>query len=387
MRTTAHPGCRPADDRTARNYVLQRSVGQLHQRSRPACTWSPRRSAICATSRCGRWKRWPRADLIACEDTRVTRKLLDHYGIATPLTPYHEHNAAAARPKILARLAEGAAVALVSDAGTPLVSDPGYKLVRAAREAGHAVTRVAGRLRRAGGARRSPALPTDRFFFEGFLPSKDGPAAQPHRRARAHSGDAGPVRDRPAARRARSPTSPPGLGRARRRSAASSPSCTRRCGAATSRRSRATMPTAPEPRGEIVIVIAPPDRRTRRTPTRSTRCCAARWRALSVKDAVAEVAAATGQPRREVYQRALALAKEEPSDGARVTSGPARPSAARAAGRSGRSRSGTGLSAESRAAVLLIAKGYPHRRAALAQPGRRDRHRGAPPQRCWCSSR
>src|SRR5215475_14503899 len=79
------------------------------------------------------------ADLIACEDTRVTRRLLDHYGISTPLTPYHEHNAAAARPKLMARLVEGEAVALVSDAGTPLVSDPGFKLVREAREAGHPV--------------------------------------------------------------------------------------------------------------------------------------------------------------------------------------------------------------------------------------------------------
>src|SRR5689334_23531808 len=68
------------------------------------------------------------ADLIACEDTRVSRKLLDHYGITTPLTPYHDHNAATARPKLLARLAAGAAVALVSDAGTPLISDPGFKL-------------------------------------------------------------------------------------------------------------------------------------------------------------------------------------------------------------------------------------------------------------------
>src|SRR5262249_1072994 len=66
------------------------------------------------------------ADLIACEDTRVTRKLLDHFGITTPLTPYHEHNAAEARPKLIARLTEDAAIALVSDAGTPLVSDPGY---------------------------------------------------------------------------------------------------------------------------------------------------------------------------------------------------------------------------------------------------------------------
>ena len=65
------------------------------------------------------------ADLIACEDTRVTRKLLDRYGIARPLTPYHEHNAAKARPALLRRLAEGAAVALVSDAGTPLDLRPG----------------------------------------------------------------------------------------------------------------------------------------------------------------------------------------------------------------------------------------------------------------------
>src|SRR5262245_55487572 len=74
------------------------------------------------------------ANVIACEDTRVTRKLLDHYGIATPLTPYHDHNAAEARPKLIARLAKGDAVALVSDAGTPLVSDPGFKLVRAVHE-------------------------------------------------------------------------------------------------------------------------------------------------------------------------------------------------------------------------------------------------------------
>src|SRR3984885_8367436 len=86
------------------------------------------------------------ADVIACEDTRVTRKLLDRYAITTPLTPYHEHNAAKARPMLLGRLADGAAIALVSDAGTPLISDPGYKLVRAATEAGHAVTALPGAL-------------------------------------------------------------------------------------------------------------------------------------------------------------------------------------------------------------------------------------------------
>src|SRR3954447_2185538 len=78
------------------------------------------------------------ADLVACEDTRVTRKLFDHYGLSAPLVAYHDHNAEIARPKILAQLAAGGAVALVSDAGTPLISDPGYKLVRAAAEAGHA---------------------------------------------------------------------------------------------------------------------------------------------------------------------------------------------------------------------------------------------------------
>src|SRR3954463_10889531 len=81
-------------------------------------------------------------DVIACEDTRVTRKVTGRYGIATPLTAYHEHNAADARPKLLPRLARGEAVALVSDAGTPLISDPGYKLVRAAQEAGPAVPAI-----------------------------------------------------------------------------------------------------------------------------------------------------------------------------------------------------------------------------------------------------
>ena len=135
--------------------------------------------------------------MIACEDSRVTRKLTEHYGIATPLTPYHEHNAAEARPKLLARLADGQAVALVSDAGTPLISDPGYKLVRAASEAGHAVVAVPGAsavLTALGVA----GLPTDRFFFEGFLPPKQAGAAKAHRRARRHSRHFGAVRKRAA---------------------------------------------------------------------------------------------------------------------------------------------------------------------------------------------
>ncbi len=150
------------------------------------------------------------ADLIACEDTRVTRQLLDHYGIATPLTPYHEHNAAAARPKLLARLAAGEAVALVSDAGTPLVSDPGFKLVRAARDAGHHVTAAARPIVRAGGA--GGGGPADRPVLLRRLSAGEGrPAPGAHRRACADSGNADPVRERPRLA-ARSPLSPTGLG-------------------------------------------------------------------------------------------------------------------------------------------------------------------------------
>ena len=160
------------------------------------------------------------ADVIACEDSRVTRKLTEHYGIATPLTPYHEHNAAEARPKLLARLAEGQAVALVSDAGTPLISDPGYKLVRAACEAGHAVIAVPGAsavLTALGVA----GLPTDRFFFEGFLPPKQAARQKRIAATRRHSRHSGAVRKRPALGRRRSPISPPDWDRARPRSAAS----------------------------------------------------------------------------------------------------------------------------------------------------------------------
>src|SRR5215470_16539283 len=111
-------------------------------------------------------------EAIACEDSRVTRRLLERYAIATPLLTYHDHNAEAVRPKILARLEAGAAIALVSDAGTPLISDPGFKLVQATQAAGHAVTAVPG-ASAVLAALTASGLPTDRFFFEGFLPSRD----------------------------------------------------------------------------------------------------------------------------------------------------------------------------------------------------------------------
>src|ERR1700759_667242 len=117
-------------------------------------------------------------DLIACEDTRITRRLTERYAITAQLTPYHEHNAAAARPKLLEQLAQGACIALVSDAGTPLISDPGFKLVREVCAAGHRVVALPG-ASSVLTALSVAALPTDRFFFEGFLPPK-----QTARRAR-----------------------------------------------------------------------------------------------------------------------------------------------------------------------------------------------------------
>src|SRR6266481_173122 len=111
-------------------------------------------------------------DIIACEDTRITRRLTERFGIAAELKPYHEHNAAIARPKILERLAQGAAIALVSDAGTPLISDPGFKLVREACAAGHSVIALPGPSSVLT-ALSVAALPTDRFFFEGFLPARE----------------------------------------------------------------------------------------------------------------------------------------------------------------------------------------------------------------------
>jgi 16S rRNA (cytidine1402-2'-O)-methyltransferase len=248
------------------------------------------------------------ADVIACEDSRVTRKLLDHYAIRTPLTPYHDHNAAAARPKLLARIASGEAVALVSDAGTPLISDPGYKLVREAREAGQKVIAVPG-ASAVLAALVASGLPTDRFFFEGFLPPKEG-----QRRARI-------------AELARIPASlvlfetgprlaasladlADGFGN---RDGAICRELTklfeevRRGDLSTLARE---ISERDPPRGEIVIVIAPP-RDDANQPDADDlddllRQAMAR---TSVKEAVSEVASATGVSRRAVYQRALALTK------------------------------------------------------------------------------
>jgi 16S rRNA (cytidine1402-2'-O)-methyltransferase len=112
-----------------------------------------------------------RADVLYCEDTRHSRTLLAHFAIARPTRPYHEHNAERERPRVLAELATGKSVALISDAGTPLVSDPGYKLVRAAIAAGHPVISLPGPSAILA-ALAMAGLATDAFLFAGFLPPK-----------------------------------------------------------------------------------------------------------------------------------------------------------------------------------------------------------------------
>jgi 16S rRNA (cytidine1402-2'-O)-methyltransferase len=248
------------------------------------------------------------ADLIACEDTRVTRKLLDRYSIDTPLLAYHDHNAATARPKIMGRIADGAAVALVSDAGTPLISDPGYKLVEAARAAGVAMTAIPG-ASSVLTALTLAGLPTDRFFFEGFLPAKQ--AARSARIAELRSVPATLVVFESGSRIASALADlANGLGA---RQAAICRELTK-LHEEIRRGDLAALTVAyaegAETRGEFVIVIAPPEEITASAEDIDGLLRDA-LRNASLKDAVSAVAAATGASRRDLYQRALALAKPD----------------------------------------------------------------------------
>jgi 16S rRNA (cytidine1402-2'-O)-methyltransferase len=247
------------------------------------------------------------ADVIACEDTRRSRKLLDHYGIATPLTPYHEHNADVARPKLLARLAEGAAIALISDAGTPLLSDPGYKLVRAASANGIAVTAVPG-ASAALAALTVSGLPTDRFFFEGFLPAKS--AARRSRIERIKDVPATLVLFETAPRIAAALADLAAVLGAREaaicRELTKIHEEVRRADLLTLGREYAL----DETRGEIVLVIAPPQPPGEFSSEEIDRFLRDALNRLSLKEAVVEIVAMTGAPRRAIYQRALELAAE-----------------------------------------------------------------------------
>jgi len=248
------------------------------------------------------------ADAILAEDTRVSRILLARYGIDTPLSPYHEHNAAEARPRALKRIAEGQALALISDAGTPLVSDPGYKLVAEAVAAGFAVTSAPG-ASAALAALCVAGLPTGRFFFEGFLPSRSAarrerinalagvPATlvfyeSPMRLAEQLADLAAELGPRPAAV-ARELTK---LHEEVRRG--------------TLDALAAAFAAGEPPRGEIVVVVGPPEAREAVNERALDEEIREALQTLSVRDAAAAVAAKHGLPRRKIYARALALAGE-----------------------------------------------------------------------------
>jgi 16S rRNA (cytidine1402-2'-O)-methyltransferase len=248
------------------------------------------------------------ADAVVAEDTRVTKVLLAHYGIATPLVAYHEHNAAVVRPHLLARLASGAALALVSDAGTPLVSDPGFKLVSEALTQGVPVTAVPG-ASAVLAALVVAGLPTDRFFFEGFLPQKQGAR-------RARIAELAPIpgtlvffesprrlADVLADLAAVLGTRPGAIARELTKHFE-----TVRRGSLTEL-AHALAAEEP-PKGEIVVLVAPPAENETAEASEATIDAKLRdaLRTLSVKDAASVVAADSGQKRRKVYARAIALA-------------------------------------------------------------------------------
>lgn len=246
------------------------------------------------------------ASVIACEDTRVTARLLQRYAISVRMVSYHEHNAAEAGPPILERVAAGEAVALVSDAGTPLISDPGARLVAEARRRGLPVWPVPGASAPVA-ALSAAGLPSDAFLFAGFLPVKQ--AARKARLQALAAVDAtlgffeSPNRiDKTLADIAAV------MGPQRRVSV---------CRELTKMHEEIVTATAPElaeryaggARGEIVLLVEPaPQEREAADPDELLSELLGR---MSLSEAAAEAARLTGLPRRTLYQRALALAARD----------------------------------------------------------------------------
>ena len=247
------------------------------------------------------------ADVVACEDTRVTGKLLSARGIRTRMIAYHDHSSENVRDGIIKRLESGETVALVSDAGTPLISDPGYKLVAQAVDAGVYVTAAPGP--------SSPltalvlsGLPTDRFLFAGYLPSREKARRDaiaefatlratliflesPRRLAPSLAALADGLGNRPAV-------------------------VARELTKLYEEMTRGSLSELAEiyretdaPKGEVVVVVGPPED----MPAGADDIDALLTEALSgmsVRDAAATVAAATGAPRKEIYRRALDLSRD-----------------------------------------------------------------------------
>ncbi|MFN7054282.1 16S rRNA (cytidine(1402)-2'-O)-methyltransferase [Hyphomonas sp.] len=245
------------------------------------------------------------ADEVLAEDTRVAAKLLSAYGLKARLSPYHDHNGAERRPVILARLAEGARIALISDAGTPLVSDPGWKLVHEALDAGIRVYPVPGASAMLAGLVAS-GLPSDRFMFAGFLPPKQGARraalqALKHVPATLIFYESGPrladsLGDMAA-------TLGPGRQGAVTRELTKLFEETRR---GTLQDLADHYTAAGPPRGEIVLLAGPPLEQAASAADLDAALKDA-LASMPTKQAAETVAEALSLPRREVYQRALKL--------------------------------------------------------------------------------
>ncbi len=248
------------------------------------------------------------ADLVLCEDTRVGGKLLAAHGISAKLERYDEHAAARARPMILARLAAGARIALTSDAGTPLISDPGYRLVREAAAQGVSVMPIPGPSALLAGLTVS-GLPSDRFLFAGFPPPKSAARRQVFEELRAIPAalifyESGP-------RLAGSLADMAEVFGDREAAVARELTKLHETVLRGALADLAADPRLDTPRGEIVVIVGPPAARVA-TWDESEIALREAVSRLGPSAGAAEVARALGLPRRDLYSRALALKSETP---------------------------------------------------------------------------
>ena len=252
------------------------------------------------------------ADAVLCEDTRVTGGMLARHGVSVTLIPLHDHNEAAQAPSLITRLRAGARLALVSDAGTPLVSDPGFRLVRAAIAQGVAVSAIPGP-NAAVMALTLSGLPPHPFLFLGFLPSKAGPRAAELQRLRVveRAGLAATLIFYEAPHRV--PESLAAMAEAfgPARPAAVARELTKlfeevRRGPLGELAQHYGVNAA---RGEVASVVGPAPEEVAVEGALEDQLRAALAAGLSLRDAAATVAEATGLPRKQVYQAALALGR------------------------------------------------------------------------------
>ena len=247
-------------------------------------------------------------DLIACEDTRVTGGLRVHFQIQTPMTPYHDHNADRVRPELIARITAGAAVALVSDAGTPLISDPGFKLVRACADAGLTVVPIPGPSAMLA-AVVTAGIATDRILFAGFLPNKSSARREAISEFKTLSAT---LTFYESAQRLADTLADMNAVLGPRQAAV--------CRELTKLHEEirrgpldelaAAYADEPTPKGEVVVVVAGAEKTVAEvSPAEIDAALQDAMAKLSVRDAAALVAEQLNQPRRAVYSRAIELAK------------------------------------------------------------------------------